>query len=206
MLPIFEGAFAAWAPRLYQYENDCLTEIIAHDEKLRRENKHPSVNCEPLRRNWPKTPWAAAALNFGPQTVCFKHADYGNLAFGWCCITALGDYDYTKGGHLVLWDLKLVIEFPPGATILIPSSAIHHSNTRIQTGEHRYSFTQYSSGGIFRWRNNGFETVEKRHGSMTPEAVSSLLEELSNQLEFGLSLYSTVDEIEKLRDVHIVSE
>ncbi|PPQ82213.1 hypothetical protein CVT26_009203 [Gymnopilus dilepis] len=197
------GAFSTWAPRLHKYENDCLSEIIENDNKLRRENRHPSPNGEPLRRNWPNSPWASAALNFGPQTVCCRHADYGNLAFGWCCITALGDFDYTKGGHLILWDLKLVVEFPPGSTILIPSSAIHHSNTRIQSGEHRYSFTQYSSGGLFRWRDNDFQTVENHRGSLTTEETASLLTKLSSQLSFGLSLYSTVQELEGQHGVEI---
>ncbi|PPQ97626.1 hypothetical protein CVT26_002549, partial [Gymnopilus dilepis] len=193
------GAFATWAPRLYAYQNDCLTDLIEHDRVLRQNNAHPSPEDEPLRRNWPKTPWAAAALNFGPQTICNKHADYGNLAFGWCCITALGDYDYRKGGHLVLWDLKRVIEFPPGATILIPSSAIYHSNTIIQPDERRYSFTQYSAGGIFRWRDNGYKTVAQSRSTMAPEEISSLLSQLSTQLSFGLSLYSSADEIESPR-------
>ncbi|PPR04903.1 hypothetical protein CVT26_012726, partial [Gymnopilus dilepis] len=198
------GAFSTWAPRLYQYQNDCLSQLIEKDQQLRREGKHPSPGDEELRRNWPKTPWAAAAFNFGPQTVCYPHADYGNLAFGWCCITALGDYDYTKGGHLVLWDFKLVLEFPPGATILIPSSAIHHSNTRIFRGEKRYSFTQYSSGGLFRWVHNDFMTAEKYRSAMPEDELPSALDELARQLEFGLSLYSTVDEIKKVRNISIV--
>ena len=118
----------------------------------------------------------------------------------------MGDYDYTKGGHLVLWDLKLVIEFPPGATILIPSSAIHHSNTRVQQGERRYSFTQYSAGGLFRWADNGYQTAEAHRRPMSAEEVASHLEELSRQLDFGLSLYSTVPEIEKARGIKIRDE
>ena len=138
--------------------------------------------------------------------VCFKHTDYGNLAFGWCCITALGDYDYTRGGHLILWDLKLVIEFPPGATILIPSSTIHHSNARIQAGEHRYSITQYSAGGLFRWVDNNFQAIKNHHSSMAPDDISSLLEHLSSQLDHGLSLYSNVDEIQGLKNISIGEE
>ncbi|KAJ3886728.1 hypothetical protein GG344DRAFT_69418 [Lentinula edodes] len=41
------------------------------------------------------------------------------------------------GGHLVLWDLGLVIRFPPGSTILFPSSLITHSTIPIQEGETR---------------------------------------------------------------------
>ncbi|KDR65537.1 hypothetical protein GALMADRAFT_81757 [Galerina marginata CBS 339.88] len=197
------GAFASWAPRLYRYQSDCVTKLIEKDQQLRRDGTHPDPGKEELRRNWPKTPWAAAALNFGPQTICFRHADYNNLAFGWCAITALGSYDYRKGGHLVLWDLKLVIEFPPGSTILIPSSAIHHANTRIQAGERRYSFTQYSAGGLFRWLENGFKTVKAHHSTLGPERTASLLDDLSNQLELGLSLFSTVEELEVARNISI---
>ena len=63
----------------------------------------------------------------------------------------LGDFDPTKGSHLVLWECKLVIEFPPGSTILIPSAIITHSNVPIQAGEKRYSVTQYATGVLFRW-------------------------------------------------------
>ncbi|KDR79069.1 hypothetical protein GALMADRAFT_19655, partial [Galerina marginata CBS 339.88] len=190
------GAFARWAPRLYRYQNDYLSNIISHDEKLRAANEHPDPKEKELRRNWQQTPWAATSLNFGPRTVCYKHVDFGNLAFGWCAITALGEYDYKKGGHLILWDLGLIIEFPPGSTILIPSSAIHHSNVRIQSEERRYSFTQYTSGGIFRWVDNGYQKSVDSLGAMDPEEKTKLLSDLSNQLEYGLSLYSTLEEIE----------
>ncbi|KAF7288197.1 hypothetical protein HMN09_01419100 [Mycena chlorophos] len=56
--------------------------------------------------------FAAATFNLGPNVWTFKHRDVLNLPFGWCAITALGDFDHTKGGHLVLWDLKLVVQFP----------------------------------------------------------------------------------------------
>ncbi|KDR72377.1 hypothetical protein GALMADRAFT_74017 [Galerina marginata CBS 339.88] len=190
------GAFARWAPRLYRYQYDCLSKIIAHDETLRKTNKHPAPQEKELLRNWPRTPWAATSLNFGRRTVCYKHADFGNLAFGWCAITALGEYDYKKGGHLILWDLGLIIEFPPGSTILIPSSAIHHSNVRIQSDERRYSFTQYSSGGLFRWVDNGYQKSVDNLGAMDLAEKAKLLSDLSNQLEYGLSLYSTLEELE----------
>jgi hypothetical protein len=55
---------------------------------------------------------------------------------------------------------QLVIEFPPGSTILIPSSILSHSNTAVDDQEHRYSFTQYAAGGLFRWVDNGFRTLD----------------------------------------------
>jgi hypothetical protein len=159
---------------------------------LRQEKRHPDPQQKVLCQNWPKTPWAAATFNFGPQTICSPHLDYNNLAFGWCAITALGHYDPHKGGHLILWDLGMAIEFPPGAMFLIPSAAIHHSNIQISPHEQRYSFTQFSAGGIFRYIDNGFKTKAHYMVSLEEDQRAALMEELSNQLEFGLSLYRKI--------------
>ncbi|KAJ7348101.1 hypothetical protein DFH08DRAFT_960452 [Mycena albidolilacea] len=104
-----------------------------------------------------------------PRTCALGHRDFANLAFGLCAITALGDFNYKMGGHLVLWDCKLVIEFPPGCTILIPSAAIYHSNIPIGHKEHRYSFTQYTAGGLFRWVEHDFKTEEDYFASLSAE-------------------------------------
>src|SRR5712691_13393067 len=74
-------------------------------------------------------------FNLAKQSASVPHTDYNNLAQGWCSITALGDFNSVLGGHLVLWDLGVVVEFPPNSTILIPSSLIVHSNTPIQSDE-----------------------------------------------------------------------
>ncbi|KAJ7021533.1 hypothetical protein C8F04DRAFT_972584, partial [Mycena alexandri] len=101
------------------------------------------------------TVFAACTFNFGPNTVTRLHIDAANLVWGWCCITAFGIFNPDLGGHLILWDLRLVIRFPPGSTIMIPSALLRHSNISIQQGETRYSFTQFSAGGLFRWVENG---------------------------------------------------
>ncbi|THU75674.1 hypothetical protein K435DRAFT_880363, partial [Dendrothele bispora CBS 962.96] len=101
--------------------------------------------------NFPNSIFACATYNFGPETITMTHLDYLNYIAGWCGITNFGRFDYRKGGHFVLWDLKLVLEFPPGWTILIPSAYLRHSNTAIGPNETRYSFTQYTVGAIFRY-------------------------------------------------------
>ncbi|KAJ3805385.1 hypothetical protein F5876DRAFT_51931, partial [Lentinula aff. lateritia] len=53
-----------------------------------------------------------------------------------------------KGGQLIIWDLKLIFDFPPGSTILLPSALFRHSNIPVQKGDKRVSFTQYTAGGI----------------------------------------------------------
>lgn len=111
-----------------------------------------------LRRPFPNSPYPALTVNFGPQTVCLPHVDHANSPSAFCAVAALGNFDATRGGHLVLWELKLIIEFPPGTVVLIPSSLITHSNVSVAPGETRYSFTQYAAGELFRWVENGFQT------------------------------------------------
>ncbi|KAF8157395.1 hypothetical protein BJ912DRAFT_867330, partial [Pholiota molesta] len=183
MAGLANGAFATWAPDLYDYCDSHFRDLLNHD-------------CT-LRRNWPNNVWPTFAINFGPKTICKRHRDFGNLPFGLCSITALGDFDPTQGGHLVLWDLMLVIEFPPGSTILIPSSAIEHSNTPIGRRETRCSFTQYSPGGLFRWVEQGFQLTPEFECTLDDEGWIKEEEKNRERCALGLSLFWTVDKILK---------
>ncbi|KAJ7792122.1 hypothetical protein B0H14DRAFT_3094302 [Mycena olivaceomarginata] len=155
------GAFASWAPRLYQHYHE-------NDRKLRTEHPH-------LHRPFVGSIFSCAAFNFGPNVWTFRHRDVLNCAFGWCAIQALGDFDPAKGGHLVLWDLKLVIEFHlPGDT--------------------RASFTQFTAGGLFRYVDNGYRT-EGELAEEDPAEYARLVEKKQSRWEEGLALFSTVDEL-----------
>ncbi|KAF9488808.1 hypothetical protein BDN71DRAFT_1533657, partial [Pleurotus eryngii] len=124
----------------------------------------------------------------------FKHRDTMNLAGGWCAVSALGTFDHKQGGHIVLWDAKLVVEFPAGSTILIPLSAMMHSNVSIREGETRASFTQYVAGGIFRWVDNGCQR-QADFQCIDPDGYRQRMEERRNSWKKGLSMYSTLDEL-----------
>lgn len=135
-----------FAPRLYEYYDTTLGALCDRDPYL--------------RRNFANNVFGNATFNLGPQTTSLPHHDLLNLAWGWCTITAAGSFDPTRSGHIVLWELRMVIEFPAGSTILIPSAIIRHSNTRVAPEERRYSFTQYSAGGLFRWVEAGFKPAK----------------------------------------------
>jgi hypothetical protein len=130
-------------PMFQEYRN---TQVKLHA-------KHPN-----LRKIHEKNVFCCTSVNFGPRTVCKIHLDHSNRAAGWCVVSAWGNFDPTRGGHLVLWSLGLVIEFPPGSNIFIPSALIPHSNTPIQPKETRYSVTSWTASGIFRWVYNGFQS------------------------------------------------
>ncbi|KAK7040679.1 hypothetical protein VNI00_009585 [Paramarasmius palmivorus] len=153
------SAFYHCQPVLYKQYADNRTELKKKDASL--------------YWNFANSIFAHVTFNFGPRTVCVEHTDFANHADGFCAITALSPtergYDYKKGGHLILWDLKLVIEFPPGTTILLLSAVLRHSNTAIAPDKWRYSFTQYTAGSLFRWVERGFQMEKDFWASLSSE-------------------------------------
>lgn len=114
-----------------------------------------------LKRHFPGRSMACTTSNFGPAVCTFPHKGLESLCWGLCSVTSLGSYDPTKGGHLVLWDLGLVVDFPPYSTILLPSAIMLHSNTAIRKGETRIA--QYNSFGLF---------LRQAHGNI-PKGIST---------------------------------
>lgn len=98
------------------------------------------------------------------------------------------------GGHLILWDAKVVIEFPHGATILLPSATITHSNIPIQDDETRVSFVQFCSGGLFRWVDNGFQT-EAQLEENDPIQYAEMMAKKGVRWKEGLEMFSTMKEL-----------
>jgi hypothetical protein len=107
----------------------------------------------------------------------------------------LGNFDPDYGGHLILWDLGLVIRFPPGSTILIPSALIRHSNVPIRAHEQRGSFVQYTAGGLFRWVQNGFKTSEAWYSSASRMQLEECEEEDKVRWEQGMNMLSIIDDL-----------
>jgi hypothetical protein len=174
---------------VYEYQKSRIEQLLAHSPEL----KHTV----------PKTIFPTTACNFR-NVCCNKHRDTQNCPFGWCGITALGKFDHTKGGHIVLWELKLIIEFPHGYTILIPSATITHSNIPVVDGDVRVSITQYCAGSIFRYIDNGFRT-DKTLRDEDPPRYEETQALKADKWRLSLGLLSTIQDIEtkKLPYVHV---
>lgn len=128
----------------------------------------------------------------GPSSTTTRHVDNLNSPLVMCGVTSLGPYDHKQGGHFVLYDLKLIIEFPSGWTALLPSATLCHGNTRIQEGERRYSITQYIPGSLFRWVRHKFRLAKN-----VPDEERAELDGTSeDRIRHAWSLFSKFDELE----------
>lgn len=149
-------------------------------------------NDPSLRPPFPGCVWPACTFNLGPNVCCFGHNDSPNVPQGWCAVWALGKYDPRFGGHLILEEFNLIIEFPPGSLILIPSSTIRHGNTPVRPDETRFSFTQYCAGGLMRWVHQGFVPQWTLSDSARKEAYGKDGERWREALQ----MYSVYEELE----------
>lgn len=178
-LILLVAAFQQYAPKLYCYYAQESQALYEH---------HP--DCHPPFKN---SVYTTATFNLGPRCVCRGHCDSTNVPFGWCMVCALGRFNPAKGGHLVLLEFGLVVNFPPGSVVLIPSGVVRHGNTPIGELETRYSFTQYVPGGVFRWVHHGFVPEWSLSDSVRKEAYGKEGERWRE----GIGMFST---LKSLRD------
>ncbi|KAI0324411.1 hypothetical protein GY45DRAFT_1262880 [Cubamyces sp. BRFM 1775] len=147
-----------------------------------------------LVKNFAKSVYPAISFNLGPETVCLPHADSANDPFNFCHITALGRYNPKTSTHFVLLRSKLIVEFPPGASILMMSAIEPHANTPLQPGETRQSLTQYCAGGLLRWVDAGFQTLTE-FAKADPVGKAAFDARAGIRVKEFLGLFSTYTEL-----------
>ncbi|KAJ7029113.1 hypothetical protein C8F04DRAFT_963284 [Mycena alexandri] len=186
------SGMARYAPKLWRYYVDTLSAIFEH---------HPG-----LPHLYSNSIFPAATFNLGPAVVADEHADIGNCVRGLCGLMSGGKFDHKNGGHLYLKQVKLVIDFPSGASALIPSAFVDHGNTPIQSDENRFSFTQYAAGGLFRWVKYGFRMAKSLLASVGgAELVASFDGQPGSRWEWVMGLFSKHEELEKDRQTALGS-
>lgn len=126
-----------------------------------RETNNALIKHYPhLQLPYPNASFAATTINLGPQTVARPHTDCANVVWGTCTDSPFGDYDWTKGGQLILHGPRLILELRPGDVAFFPSACIEHENLPISEGETRYSVISYSAGALFLHRDQQFQSFK----------------------------------------------
>ena len=175
------GCFSFYAPKLYnEYQRNlkALFEMYPRFEKPFEGSVFPTCT-----------------FNCGPRVVTFEHVDATNVPYGFCAIFACGSYDPVEGGHLILFDLGLVIRFPPGSVILVPSGTMRHGNVATRPHETRQSFTQYCPGGLLRWVSYGFKPVKSASDDLRLHFDVTHQE----RCQYAVSLFSKLEELHEDR-------
>ncbi|KAF8887917.1 hypothetical protein CPB85DRAFT_1231941 [Mucidula mucida] len=185
ILTVRTASFEPWAPQLHAH-------FFASHQTLYKQRPD-------LAPNFKHSVFPMACFNFacrGRNIICFKHRDVMNIPYGWCAITALGLFDYRKGGHLILWDYGVYFEFPAGTTIYVPSALVVHSNTRLANPdiEERSSFTQYLPGSVLQWIDNGFKSNKQLKADDCARFADIAAWTLDRWTR-GLAMMSTWDEL-----------
>ena len=138
------GCFAFYAPKMYKRYEELMDLYVPRD-----------------MRPFSNSVFPATTFNLGPKVETVEHYDSKNKTEGWIAVTALGNFNPQIGGHLILRELGLVVEFPAGSTVLFPSAIIRHGNVPVLPHETRDSLTQFATAGLFRYAEYGFKTEEE---------------------------------------------
>lgn len=172
-----EGCFRSFAPRVFK----------------RYVQNRKAIGIAGIN---PTSVFAKTTINLG-CTHADRHTDKGNNRCGWCAILPGGKFNPKLGGHLVLEDAGVVLEFGPGDVALIPSAVITHYNLPLQEGEDRFSIVGYSAGMLFR---HALLQTSAFLGKTKAQQEALLAATVGERLEAGWSAYSTLSELRRVRE------
>lgn len=177
------GMFETWAPKLFQYYDSCMKAVT----------EHLGASAATVSNY---LPLASVTVNFGPQAICRTHRDLNNLGWGWCFILLLGKWDPRRGGHIVLHDMKLILEVCAGDVVAIPSASIAHATIPVGKSETRYAVTWYTGMGLFQSVAAGMMSLKKYKGSEGREGEPDGLS-AEERWRNGCGMFSTLAELQE---------
>ncbi|KAJ6504307.1 hypothetical protein C8R47DRAFT_968790, partial [Mycena vitilis] len=93
------------APRAWQSSSDLIQTVLEHDVRLRIPFSQP-------------TAFSQIQYRFGTDGTPRREVAY---IPSMTALTAVGNYDGSHEGEIIIWPDKTVINFPVGATVLLPN-------------------------------------------------------------------------------------
>jgi hypothetical protein len=156
---------------------------------------HYSAQGYTLARPFKHSVYPAVTFNFPPYPETAEHTDPGNAPCISCSVTPEGPYDADRSAHFVLFDLFLIVRFPPGSTIQLCSAGLCHGNTPIHPDDRRACIIQYCAGGLKRHIDYGFRTEEELF--KTDRALlREIMGDAKERAREAMSLYSTASSLD----------
>ena len=138
--------------------------------------------------------FSTTAFDLGPGVAPQKNHTALSHPYGWSATQALGQFDSTKGGQFIFWELRLIVQFPAGSLVLHPAGLITVSTTPVNEGETRTSITQYMPASLFQYVESGFRSAKelKMHNAAVNQED---LKTGADKWRMGLDLFTTLDEL-----------
>lgn len=151
------------------------------------DEKIVDVDNPEIERAFPGCCYPACHLNL--HNACtLTHLDFFNLVFSMCAVASAGPFDHTRGGHIIAWSLGLVIEFPSGSTVYLPSACVDHGNIPVAAHERRHSMAFFVPAGLARWYHNGFRSDKEFCELASPEQLTTWIAYKAKLWEVGMEL------------------
>ncbi|KAG8902437.1 hypothetical protein FRC00_007973 [Tulasnella sp. 408] len=179
--PRLKGAMKTWFPDHVQAYRAQIRILEAWDSSLQRPSAHLY--------------FSALTINCDPSTICWPHRDSANDAAGICLDGILGDFDPTKGGHLVFHEPKRILELGPGRVVLFPSALITHETIPIPADAWRSGVTGYFAGGLSRFIAQGMQTRREWEEKGNPEELSEHDERGPERWAAGVARFQTLADL-----------
>ncbi|KAJ3804565.1 hypothetical protein F5876DRAFT_53212 [Lentinula aff. lateritia] len=168
-----DAAIQTTFPKLHAFLTNLLEKILADNPRI----KKMFNSC------------CYSTCHFNLHSACTdNHEDNFNILFAMCCAFCVGNFDHTRGGHIIAWDLGVVTEFPPGTAVCLPSAWVTHANIPIASHEHRSSITFFTSSGLARWYQNGYMSDREFQERATSRQLHIWREARSKLWESGLEM------------------
>lgn len=109
--------------------------------------------------------------------------------------TTIGKYDHKKGGGIILWDAKRMIEMPSGSTIVFPAGTKSFSWVGVAPNETRFLVRQFCHAGVVRWVEKGGRSDAKFDEFATEAEIAHWDAHCAKRSEMTNNMFSKVGEI-----------
>ncbi|KZV98819.1 hypothetical protein EXIGLDRAFT_606643 [Exidia glandulosa HHB12029] len=174
--------FRFWFPKLWH----------DYDDLARRLREHGNDDIGPP---FPGFPMHGITINTGKRVATPMHVDFKNTMAGMCVISPFGRFDHTRHGMLVLQELKVIMQVAPGDVVFIPSALITHGNTELGEGETRRSWTMFNPGGLARFEDGGYMTMQDMRRQGGASAVKDFRAMYPLFLDHAMSAHMTLEQL-----------
>lgn len=124
--------------------------VMQHDSRLRLPFDMPNSHTA-------REPTAFSRIDYCFATDGTPRRQGSSYVPGMSALTALGNYDATEG-EIILWAEKAVINFPPGATMLLPRW-MPYSFTAVESPGYQLILSQTCEHGLSEFIANDFSGV-----------------------------------------------